>query len=51
MSRKPSYESELAMSVRLNASEKLYPTNNSYKKSFKDFDKFSSQVQDRNASR
>jgi hypothetical protein len=50
MSRKPSFESELSMSVRLNASEKFYPTNNIYKKSSKDFDKYSSQVQDRNAS-
>lgn len=50
MSRKPSFDSDMSMSVRLNASEKLYPTNNAYKKSYKDFDKFSSQLQDRNAS-
>lgn len=50
MSQKPSFDNDLSMSVRLNYPTKDYSEVNSYKKSPKHFDKYSSQVLDRNAS-
>ncbi len=49
MSRKPYLDNDLAMSARLNYSDKNYHDYNYYKKS-NHFDKYSSQVIDRNAS-
>ncbi len=51
MSRKPSFDIDLSMSVRVNYPTKDYSEIDSYKKSPKNFDKYSSQVLDRNASR
>lgn len=50
MSRKPSFETDLSMSVRVNYPSKDYLEVHSYKKSPKHFDKYSSQVLDRNDS-
>ncbi len=50
MSRKPSFDHDLTMSARYNYSDKGYLDLYSSKKYAGNFDKFSSQVLDRNAS-
>jgi len=51
MNRKPSYDHDISLSNSLNQSEKDYSDIYPYKKYNKYFDKFNSQVIDRNASK